>query len=53
MKTYQEREAFHMDGDSAWFHVLTIFGKLLDGSYSPFLQEHGQPTYSQAYQFIK
>lgn len=53
MKTYQEREVFHMDGALEWFHVLTIFGKLLDGSYSPFLQEHGQPTYSQDYQFTK
>ena len=42
-----------MDGASAWFHVLTIFGKLLDGFYSPFLQEHGQHTYSQACQSIK
>lgn len=42
-----------MDGALEWFHVLTIFGKLLDGSYSPFLQGHGQPTYSQDYQFTK
>lgn len=53
MRTYQEKEEFHMDGASAWFHVLTIFGKLLDGFYSPFLQEHGQHTYSQACQSIK
>lgn len=53
MKMYQEREEFHMDGALAWFHVPTIFGKLLDGFYSPFLQEHGQLTSSQVYQFIK
>ena len=53
MKMYQKREEFHMDGALAWFHVPTIFGKLLDGFYSPFLQEHGQLTSSQVYQFIK
>lgn len=53
IKTQPKKEESHMDGASALFHALTTSGKLLDGSYSPSLQEHGQLTYSPPYQFIK
>lgn len=53
MKTHPKKEESHMDGASALFHVLTTSGNLLDGSYSPSLQEHGQLTYSPPYQFTK
>ena len=53
MKTHPKKEESHMDGASALFHALIISGKLLDGSYSPSLQEHGQLTYSLPYRFTK